>query len=71
MKNNRDRLAILPAIDSFINFISITLTTNARNNGINSTMASLIAMSFITGLNGSKLIIIFTYPSFNHYIFIM
>lgn len=41
MKNNRDRLAILPAIDSFINFISITLTINARNNGINSTMASL------------------------------
>jgi hypothetical protein len=55
MKNNRDRLAILPAIDSFINFISITLTINARNNGINSTMASLIAMSFITGLNGSKI----------------
>jgi hypothetical protein len=60
MKNNRDRLAILPAIDSFINFISITLTINARNNGINSTMASLIAMSFITGLNGSKLIMIYT-----------
>lgn len=71
MKNNRDRLAILPAIDSFINFISITLTTNARNNGINSTMASLIAMSFITGLNGSKLIMIFTYLSYNHYIFII
>lgn len=71
MKNNRDRLAILPAIDSFINFISITLTTNARNNGINSTMASLIAMSFITGLNGSKLIMIFTFFSYNHYIFII
>ncbi len=71
MKNNRDRLAILPAIDSFINFISITLTTNARNNGINSTMASLIAMSFITGLNGSKLIMIFTYLSYNYYIFII
>lgn len=71
MKNNRDRLAILPAIDSFINFISITLTTNARNNGINSTMASLIAMSFITGLNGSKLIMIFTYLYYNYYIFII
>lgn len=71
MKNNRDRLAILPAIDSFINFISITLTTNARNNGINSTMASLIAMSFITGLNGSKLIMIFTFLSYNQYIFII
>lgn len=71
MKNNRDRLAILPAIDSFINFISITLTTNARNNGINSTMASLIAMSFITGLNGSKLIMIFTFFSYDQYIFII
>lgn len=60
MKNNRDRLASLPASDSFKNFISITLTINARNNGINSTMASLIAMSFITGFNGSKLIMIFT-----------
>nr|WP_172689944.1 hypothetical protein [Bacillus sp. (in: firmicutes)] len=41
----------------------MTLTSNAKNNGINSTIASLIAMSFIVGLNGSKLIIIFTYPS--------
>lgn len=71
MKNNRDRLAILPAIDFFINFISITLTINVRNNGINSTMASLIAMSFITGLNGSKLIMIFTFLSYNHRIFII
>ncbi len=71
MKNNRDRLAILPAIDSFINFISITLTINARNNGINSTMASLIAMSFITGLNGSKLIMIYTSITYNYYIFII
>ncbi|BAR78973.1 hypothetical protein LaLC_53850 [Bacillus anthracis] len=71
MKNKRDRLAILPAIDSFINFISITLTINARNNGINSTMASLIAMSFITGLNGSKLIMIYTSFTYNYYIFII
>ncbi|HHB2103383.1 TPA: hypothetical protein ACOQ5I_002552 [Bacillus cereus] len=41
----------------------MTLTSNAKNNGINSTIASLIAMSFIIGLNGSKLIIIFTYLS--------
>lgn len=44
----------------------MTFTSNAKNNGINSTIASLIAMSFIVGLNGSKLIIIFTYPSIIH-----
>lgn len=63
IKNRQDRYASLPAIDSLMNFISITLTSNAKNNGINSTIASLIAMSFIVGLNGSKLIIIFTYLS--------
>lgn len=70
IKNNKDRLANLPAIDSFINFISITLTINAKNKGINSTIASLIAKSFIVGLNASKLIMIFTYPSFYLFIFI-
>lgn len=38
----------------------MTLTSNARNKGINSTVGSLIAMLFITGLNYSKLIIILT-----------
>jgi hypothetical protein len=65
MKNKQDRYANLPAIDSFINFISIILTINAKNNGINSTIASLIAMSFIVGLNGSKLMMVFTYLLFD------
>ncbi|VXC71469.1 conserved hypothetical protein [Bacillus mycoides] len=47
------------------------MTINAKNNGINIIIASLIAMSFIVGLNGSKLIIIFTYLSFHPFIFII
>lgn len=42
---------------------NMTLTSN--------TIASLIAMSFIVELNGSKLIIIFTYPFITKYIIII
>lgn len=52
-KNRQDRYGSLSAIDSLIHLISMTLTSNAKNNGINSTIASLIAMSFIVGLERS------------------
>ncbi len=64
MKNKKDKDASLPAIDSFINLISIILTSKPRNNGIKITIANLIARSFIVGLNGSNLIMIFIYLFF-------
>ena len=69
IKNRQDRYASLPAIDSLINFISMTLISKAKNNGIKSTIVSLIAMSFIVGLNGSKSIIIFTYLYATSYLY--
>lgn len=42
----------------------MTLISDAKNKGINSTIASSIAMSFIVGLNDSKSIVIFTYRSY-------
>nr|WP_172689945.1 hypothetical protein [Bacillus sp. (in: firmicutes)] len=47
----------------------MTLISKAKNNGIKSTIVSLIAMSFIVGLNGSKSIIIFTYLYATSYLY--